>query len=186
MQDDNNVRYIGVQLLGLGGYALSGKDTVADVLESRNWYRTYMSEPLERALLALDPYISGSFSTRYSYFHSLLGYTKSKENPEVRRLLQKLGTDVGRNILGENVWVNAVFDNLPEYRQTVVTGIRYPNELAKIRELDGLAAWVRRPGFGPVNDHSSDNSLTADDFDFVIENDGTIYDLVRKVEGFFV
>ena len=46
------------RLIGIGGYAGSGKDAVADILEdSHGFYRTFMSQPLNAALCRLNPQI---------------------------------------------------------------------------------------------------------------------------------
>lgn len=177
------------QLVGLGGYAFSGKDTVADILQrDHGWGHTFMSKPLMQALLILDPLIpDGSMGhVRYSNLHGRVGYDKSKENPEVRRLLQLLGTEVGRNMFGANVWLDLMFREANELREegvsVAVAGIRFANELDAIRANGGTLVWVERPGFSPVNTHASDNTLSAADFDTVIVNDGTLTDLARKVD----
>lgn len=174
------------KLIGLGGYAFSGKDAVADVLEENGFYRTYMSKALENALLALDPWID-SYGTRYSQLHAQIGYGPSKTDLEVRRLLQRLGTEVGRNILGEDVWVDAAFREIEKGRRpdqrVVITGIRYPNELDRIKSEGGVSVWVSRPGYGPVNGHSSDNDLDIYDFDYAIDNRGSLDFLSSMVKG---
>ena len=175
-------------LIGLGGYATSGKDTVADFLvQDHGFYKTYMSRPLEAALLALDPQLltDGDMLMRYSQLHSLVGYDQSKKNPEVRRLLQKLGTEVGRQILGENVWTDLMLKEvLPILRSgksVCVTGIRFANEHDAIKfSGQGTLWWVDR-GLPPVNDHASDNSLAPEDFDRVIDNHGTLGQLESRI-----
>ena len=176
-----------MSLIGLGGYAYAGKDSIANVLEEMGWFRTYMSAPLEQALLTLNPYIiNEKFQiVRYAELHAAVGYDESKKNPEVRRLLQTLATEVVRNMFGDDVWIDLAFASLPPDADVVITGIRYPNELEAIRHSGGKAYWVDRPGFGPVNDHSSDNTLGPDDFDGIIPNHGTLEDLGIYVRTFF-
>lgn len=193
----------GRHILALSGYALSGKDTIADILVDQFGYRkTYMSKPLEEALLALDPpipmrnrdlnrmilevrdadsiYEAGNVIT-YKELHAFVGYADSKKELWVRKLLQNLGTEVGRNLFGENIWIDKVISEVLDEDWSssnwVVTGIRYPNELAAFRSIEADSAWVSRPGIDPVNTHSSDNSLSALDCDFVVPNAGTIEDL---------
>lgn len=192
-------------IIGIGGYATSGKDAVADFLVATGRYeKTYMSEPLERALLLLDPmvpktmfdegriYDSGRGSLngkkydhgayeRYSVLHARVGYEKSKKNKEVRRLLQMLGTEVGRDLIGKDTWVKIMTDTVTDIiergNKAVVTGVRYENEMQAIRSMGGRCLWVERPGTGPINIHTSDNTLTAAAFDEVIVNSGTLEDL---------
>lgn len=175
-------------IIGLGGYAFSGKDAVADILESQHgWKRTFMSKPLMQALLALDPLIpEGRGHIRYTELVQRVGYDQSKKNPEVRQLLQRLGTEVGRHLLGENVWVDVVCREATQLADdcssVAITGIRYGNELARIREMGGVLVWVARPGYEPVNAHSSELSLGPDDFDVVLHNDSDLAGLARRVD----
>lgn len=187
-------------LIGLGGFAFSGKDTVADHWESEyGWIKLYMSKPLETALLRVNPWVDVRASNwetqrdeilgdsdwlRYADLHGLVGYDASKKCLDVRNYLQKLGTEVGRNMFGENVWVDYGFGEADKLRNdglnVAITGIRFPNELDAVRQRGGLSIWVERPGYGPVNTHASDNTLSADDFDVVVYNEGTLADLYEK------
>lgn len=196
------------KLLGTGGVARAGKDAVLDILieePGEEWAKTYMSKALETALLILNPSIDILWSNWkddswskvydllryegprwimfYQDLHALLGYEMSKENNGVRDALQKLGTEIGRNMFDENVWVNIAFAEVDEALEAGtnigITGMRYPNELDYIHDRGGLTVWVSRPGYGPVNGHSSDNTLGPEDFDLVIENNGTLEDLRR-------
>lgn len=177
-----------MSLLALGGYAEAGKDAIADHLEGDlSWSRDYFSSALEEALLKLDPWIitDGIFYERYSELHKRKGYTESKQNPEVRRLLQVLGTEVGREMFGKSVWVN-IFDRkvkplLEAGENVVVTGVRFRNEVIWARRRGGHAVWVDRGG-EPVNDHASDNSLSEKDFDHTIKNTGTLAELYAGVD----
>ena len=181
------------RLIGLGGYARSGKDAIAAILERHGWYRTFMSKPLHRAMLALDPIITldhwDDLSVRYSELIESRGYEKAKaEYSEVRRLLQVLGTEVGRGILGEDAWIDTIEEELGDAwaadpsRPQVVTGIRFPNEIARIRSLGGELIWVERPGFGPANGHSSEQALDIGDFDYTLVNGGDLAGLEEIVQ----
>lgn len=175
------------RLIGIGGYAGSGKDTVADVLEdSHGFYRTFMSQPLNAALCRLNPQVEARHGEVFRYVDLInqLGYTKAKEMAEVRRLLQAMGTEVGRDMFGQTVWIDQLRKYLATFKpddDVAVTGIRFQNEASMIRELGGKLWWVHRPGYGPVNSHSSDNALTYEDFDQVVMNDGTFEDLEQLV-----
>ena len=175
------------RLIGIGGYASSGKDAVATILEdSHGFYGTFMSQPLNAALCRLNPQVEVRRGEVFRYVDLIaqLGYTKAKELPEVRRLLQAMGTEVGRDMFGQTVWIDQLRNYLAAQKpddDVVVTGIRFPNEASMIRELGGELWWVHRPGYGPVNSHTSDNALTYEDFDRVVMNDGTLDDLEQHV-----
>lgn len=125
----------------------------------------------------------------------------------VREFLQKLGTDALRDNLHTNVWVNALFadyiaepdpavaeflkaEGLPAsmnggklvYPNWIITDCRFPNEAQAVKARDGIIIRVLRPGNEPVNLHSSETALDDYSFDDVILNDGTVEDLIPKVQ----
>ena len=181
------------RVVGLGGYARSGKGAVASILERHGWYRTFMSKPLHEAMLALDPIVFMNHwddtNMRYSELIGSRGYEKAKaEFSEVRRLLQVLGTEVGRKILGEDTWIDVIEAELADAwvadpnQPQVITGIRFPNEIDMIRSLGGDLIWVERPGFGPANGHSSEQALDIGDFDYTLVNGGDLAGLEEIVQ----
>lgn len=177
------------RLISFSGYATAGKDAAADQFVKNDGYvKTYMSKPLEKALLTLDPWIDfgGMDHMHYSQLHAHVGYDESKKNPEVRRLLQKLGTEVGREMFDPDVWIDLVFEEISYLmldNPVVLTGVRYPNELHAVHSRGGFAVWVDRPGVGPVNTHSSDNTIGPEDCDVRVVNDGSLEDLYGKVKA---
>jgi hypothetical protein len=144
------------QLIGLGGKLRAGKDAVGDYLvENKNFVKLGMSDALNEALLKLDPIIrvdlddDGVAALRYQQLHAQVGYVEAKKNPEVRRLLQVLGTEVGREMIDQQVWVNIAKRKIQEHwdagRNVVITAIRFPNEIDMVLNLGGYTVWVERP-----------------------------------------
>jgi len=193
----------GAPLVGIGGPLGSGKDALADYLvENHGYQKTFMSEPLHEALATINPWIVFEqdpqhdgivYPTRYVDLVELVGYTEAKRTPEVRRLLQALGTEVGRNMMGETVWTDMAQKKIRSWRSkglpVVITGIRFPNELEMIREMGGVSVWVHRPQDidalvdGAIHGHSSETSLSREDFDLTVHNTGSLDDLeVRAAE----
>jgi len=192
-------------VIGLGGRLRSGKDAFADHLVAKHGFRKIgMSDALHEALLAIDPVVGwvppgvaapgGAVvdgPLRYSEAIADLGYVEAKARfPEVRRLLQKLGTEVGRNMVGENVWVNIIArkidDSLYADEPVIVTGIRFPNEISMIRSFAGRAIWIDRPGEqAPAGAavHASENGVQPHEFDLTVDNDGTLEDLYAKARA---
>lgn len=172
--------------VGVGGYATSGKDAFADFLVDEGFTKTYMSEPLERILLTLNPiiYTEGDRVVRYADLHAQVGYARSKQVAEVRRLLQVLGSEVGRDMISADIWVDLMVKSIANVQNAVITGIRFPNELVAVRRHGGALVWIERPGVHPVNVHKSDNTLTELDFDLIVHNDGSLEDLrMKALEG---
>lgn len=153
------------RLIGLCGYAGSGKDAVASVL-----------------MRDLPP---GSEFTRIAFADELknvargLGWDGRKDD-DGRRLLQNLGVAV-RDCLGDSLWIDAALEGYNGDEHAVITDVRFANEMREIRGMGGEIWRVDRPGVGPVNDHVSEHEWTAGPFDRVIANDGTLDDLREKV-----
>lgn len=121
----------------------------------------------------------------------------------VREFLQKLGTDAIRDGLHINTWVNALMaDYKPviteekehwnghalnigtvkaEYPNWIITDTRFPNEAEAIKNKDGIIIRVVRKGQNS-DVHVSETALDSWEFDHVIYNDGTIDDLIKKVQ----
>lgn len=138
-------------------------------------------------------------------------YTYKKTERTVRWLLQYIGTDLFRNQLHQNVHVNALFadykptnkkglehhtwneDQLPNW---IITDNRFPNECKAIKDRGGILIRIER-NFDIVPDangnpmtvpkvniqHESETALdNYKDWDYIINNDGTINQLVEMVE----
>lgn len=148
------------RLIGLTGFARSGKDEVAKALARRGWARVAFADPLRDMLYALNPIVVPPI--RVQHLVDELGWDRAKENyPEVRQLLQRLGTDAGRTVLGENVWVDAGIRTAEDHlargaRGVVFTDVRFDNELEAIQSRGGRIAYIARPGVTAVNDHPSE------------------------------
>lgn len=154
------------RLVGMVGFAGAGKDTVADILTDDGWTRIAFADVLREALYRLDPLIPcGSQVHRLSYLVDRMGWDRVKrEMGEPRPLLQRLGTEAGRDLLGENVWVDAGMEKAAAVDgPVIVTDVRFENELAAIRQRGGTVVYISRPGHGAVNDHPSER--LASEFD---------------------
>jgi hypothetical protein len=63
----------------------------------------------------------------------------------------------------------------------IITDTRFPNEAEAIKKADGIIIRVDRPGVKPINPHPSETGLDDWKFDYVINNDGSLKDLTKKV-----
>lgn len=168
-------------VIGLSGYARSGKDAVAKILvEEHGYVRVSWADKLRAALYALNPLVIEL--VRYRDVVDQYGYEKAKDHPiygpEIRSLLQRLGTEAGRNVLGQNVWVDAVVADMQAGVRYVIPDTRFPNEALAITERMAGEVWrVNRPGFTPTNSHPSETALDGWQFNVNLNNDGTLDDL---------
>lgn len=176
---------IKTSIIGLSGYARAGKDTVASILREDGWTRIAFADKLKEAVYQLDPLIEYDI-TLQELWDSDLDAAQNWEDlkqqyAEVRRMLQRMGTEVGRNLFGENFWVNQGMASIKEDGKYVFTDCRFPSEAQAVRGHGGVLWRIERPGYGPVNNHPSETSLDHHKFDQVIINDTTIDDLRAKV-----
>ncbi|MER5851066.1 hypothetical protein ABT126_29580 [Streptomyces sp. NPDC002012] len=175
-------------LIGLAGAARSGKDTAAQALLECGWTRRAFADKVRDVVYAMDLVLNGDeWSDGYATVRHEVdahGWERAKENyPVVRQYLQRLGTDGGRAILGEKVWVDALFRDFETWGPTVITDVRFPNEADAIRERGGLVVAIQRPGQAPIPEaeHVSETSLRGYLFDDVILNDGSVAQLHDRV-----
>lgn len=180
-------------IIALSGYARSGKDTCADILvEELGFQRAAFADVLRACVEALNPIVGQYFRgsqpdglKRYNDVLREVGYDKGKElYPEFREILQRMGTEVGRDILGANIWVDLTLAKMKfssSQRDWILTDCRFPNEAAAVRDANGQVWRVERPGVDPANDHVSEHALDDYTFDVTIENNGTLEDLKAQV-----
>lgn len=173
-------------IIGLSGYARSGKDEAAVALQELGFHRVAFADKLREVIYALDPlvaptpegyFVNPKTPVRLQEVIDDFGWGGYKDGPyakEIRRLLQRLGTEAGREALWDSIWVDAAFAGAPEDANIVVTDCRFPNEAEAIVERGGEVWRITRPGVGPANSHASETGLDDWDFDVKITNEGTL------------
>lgn len=175
-------------IIGLSGYAQTGKDTIADhLIKNYGFTRVAFADPIREALYKLNPKIRLSESSGVALAHAVdsMGWDTVKVlSSDVRELLQRMGTEVGREIFGENFWVDQAMKKALQYDKAVITDIRYPNELKAVLEASGQVWRVVKDDVQAVNRHPSETSLDDYDFEYIIFNNDTIESLYESVDDF--
>jgi hypothetical protein len=167
-------------IIGLSGWAQSGKDSTAELLCLNYGYeRRAFADPMRHALTIINPRLDSI--TRVSDYVDDYGWDIAKKNPEVRRLLQVIGTDFGRRMLGEDVWVKMTMRDLRITDRVVISDVRFPNEAEAIKSLGGTVWRINRHNHSAVNGHTSEHAMDNYMFNHVIYNDGTLDDLSDEV-----
>lgn len=174
------------RLIGLHGFARSGKDSVAHVLKHYGYEQIVLARPILDALITLNPIVQADTKGRTYRFNEVLveeGYEEAKKTLEFRRLMQVFGTEVGRGIMGDDVWLEVADKKMTVGQRYVISDVRFQNEADWIKDHGGMLVKVVRPGYGPVNAHASDAGLPDSEFDLIIPNDGTLQDLAHRVHS---
>jgi hypothetical protein len=171
-------------LIGLSGYARSGKDTVADhLINEFNFSKYSFAAPMKEAMYILNPKVAYDYED-IDYRHAVdtYGIDEAKvKYPEIRRLLQVFGTEVGRSMFGEDFWVEIALGKIKSFH-SVISDVRFPNEAEAIRAKGGVVWRVNRPGIKPITDHPSEIALDDYPFDLTLFNDSNVEELYKKVE----
>lgn len=176
-------------IIGLSGYARSGKDEAAKALIEAGFIRLAFADKLREVLYALNPYVVDDSGYEHVNLQTVIddyGWDGYKETPwgsEIRRLIQRLGTEAGRQTLWDSIWVDATMNQIIPGQNYVITDVRFPNEANAVKQAGGRVWRIERPGVGPANTHASEVSLDDWDFDVIIANDGTIEEYHRKIRA---
>ena len=99
-----------------------------------------------------------------------------------RKLLQLLGTECGRQIIHPNIWVNSLFADYKKDSNWIITDVRFTNEAQTIKDRGGIMIRINRPLYRLDDQHPSETALDNYNFDYVIENEGSIDELVQKIK----
>lgn len=164
-------------IIGLTGYAQSGKDTVANILvEKYGYQRVAFADPIRALLYEANPMLKEGY--RVQGLVDSYGWDKVKvDYPEARRLLQDLGVGA-RKIFGDMFWVQQALSQVNLESKYVITDVRYPNEAKAIRKYDNSQIWrIKRIGIKAVNAHVSESAMEGEKVDQIFVNSGTIDDL---------
>lgn len=162
-------------IIGLSGYAHSGKDTAAKYLiDTFKFKRLSFADPIKDFLQSVNPILEDGH--RVNELIHMYGWDIAKSRDEVRRLLQETGM-TARKMFGKDFWIEYALSNTDPLENYVVSDVRFVNEAEYIRDLGGTIWRINRVNNHPINSHISEVALDDYSFDFVLQNDGSIEDL---------
>lgn len=180
-------------IVGFTGLKGSGKDTAAQALIDRGYIKVAFADQLKDAVAAL-------FKIKREDIELLKNDLSWVEIRwplsdgavalwSFREFLQRFGTEMGREVFGEDFWIQQWTRRLVQIVpgemmmpegitvNAVAPDVRFPNEYHVIRDLGGFTISVVRSGL-ESDGHASEAGTFSD---YVIENDGTIEELHAKV-----
>lgn len=179
-------------VIGLSGAKRAGKDTVAQYLvKEYGFTQVAFADPLRKYLLKLNPIVEERVDSqtvihwRLSDFIQQHGWEYAKDrSPDVRGLLQRLGTEVIRDI-HSTAWIELAKRTIDEITgPVVISDMRFWNEAVFVAEvLGGRTVLVKRPGTDSDDDHASEQDLKVWDFSVILYNDSDIAGLHARIDG---
>jgi hypothetical protein len=187
-----------INLIGLSGKMQHGKGAVATIIQKltldyddakfpgkSSWEIKKFADKLKDCVCLITGYTRFDLEDN-NIKNSSLGI--NWDNMTVREVLQKLGTEGGRNV-HENIWVNATFSNYNPDNKWIIDDCRFINEAKSIEDRGGIVIRVNRTNHinnPEFKNHKSEISLDDYPFKYYIENDGSLEDLELKVKNILI
>lgn len=170
-------------LIGLTGAAGAGKGSVANVLVARyGFHELAFADPLYQAVSAITGMPVEWLKDRRNKEQPIPWIGKSP-----RELLQLLGTDFGRKMVKESLWVDRAMGAASECEKAVIADVRFDNEAEAVKDRGGVIWEVRRPTksclVGASAAHESEAGVSRMFIDLFLPNDGTLEDLAGAVDA---
>lgn len=178
-------------LIAFSGFKGAGKDTAANVLINEYGFtKVAFADAVRELALIIDPIVWADpdykgEAVRLSDVVEQFGWDFSKRSySEVRRLLQVIGTEAGRNFFNEDIWIEILEKQFPGIAwpdtRYVITDCRFKNEVDFVKDKAGTVVWIARPGL-QSDGHASESDVPRVHANHIIYNDATIEDLESNV-----
>ena len=173
-------------ILGISFKRFRGKDTTADYLCYKyGFQKVAFADALKEAAKSIFGLTQ----------EQLYGNLKQARDPfwnrTPRELSQLLGTEAGRNIFGDDIWIKALYRKISSYpkRNFVIPDARFLNEVKAVKSWGGYCIRIDRDiTFDPSIDlHPSETELDQYyDWDFIINNHKSIPNLQEEIDSVMV
>lgn len=166
-------------IIGLQGYAGSGKSTVAKYLVERHGFaRRHIKEPIVKMTMQLLDQVIPQGERLADWTDGVHKRTPIPElgNRSATEIQQFLGTEFGREFIDPDLWLD-IWSKWAEGHPLVVhESVRFANEAERCDVV-----WeIRREGYGAHNGHVSEGLPCAEPV--ILWNNGSVEDLYRQVD----
>lgn len=160
-------------IIALAGPKGVGKTTVANAL---------LSNPNIKQPVGILPFAGGLKKMLQAILPPEAFKPDGKEDPAYgllgktpRHLMQTLGTEWGRKLVGENVWVEVMIHQIQQsgLATVIIDDLRFENEWQMVKNLGGTVIALERNGCSYSSEHASERGLDPHLFDQVINLDKT-------------
>ncbi len=165
------------QVIGITGPAGCGKDTAADYIigQCGVYRKASFADPLKQMLHAIG-------LTQAQTHGDLKDIVDPRYGVTPRHMMQKLGTEWGRQCIHPNIWVRAMFVMLEDEEDAyIIPDVRFENEANFVRQHGTLIHIVGRDRVIDAT-HVSESGVVQLEQDVVIHNTGSLQDLYRKLQ----
>lgn len=170
-------------IIGLCGAAGAGKGSVANALVTKYFFTE---------LAFADP-LYAMVSTLTGLTVEQLHDREVKEKPiewlgkSPRQLLQSLGTEWGRGMVKDDLWVGIAIRTALASARVVLTDVRFDNEAQAVKDAGGVVWRVVRDSHSCLTEdtarHASEAGVSRELVDLTIYNNGTLEALAGTVDA---
>lgn len=159
-------------VIGVTGKARGGKDTLAkhlvSLLGKEQAAMVAFADPIKEMLRVLGVDDIDKYKTLE---HPLLGVTS-------RVMMQTLGTEWGRDTIGESIWIDIAKRIGVGKKFLVISDVRFDNEAKYVRD-NGILLHVQGRG-GIETEHNSESGIPFVYGDFKLDNSHELYFLYQQ------
>lgn len=200
-------------IIGICGLIGSGKDTAADYLVGFHGFRRdSFASTLKDSVAAVFGWdrelIEGRTPEARAWREQVDEWWANRlEMPHLtpRWILQYWGTEVLRQHFHDDIWIAALQSRLARRSDhTVISDVRFPNEIKAIKEQGGRIIWIQRGVIPHWYDiacmanrgdtkaqewlidnaiHASETSWAGADFDTIVDNNSSIDTLYNQIKN---
>lgn len=165
-------------IIGICGHKGSGKDYLAGILKEYTRFKVvHFADPIKDILCEL-------FNISKDELNNLKNSEETKIlGTNMRKILQKFGTDIMQGMCGKEIWVNTVLkeDNL------IIADVRFQHEVDAILKKGGFV--IKLKSNSKIDNHISESgidNIPENCFKYIFDNskkDTSILDFAYKVYG---
>lgn len=179
-------------IIGIAGKARAGKTTIANYIRDNYGFTTInFADPIKRGLEAMLDLTPKTLDELKISGDPIIPDT----NINVRKLLQTLGTEWGREIVDENFWTELAGNEIKKLENQffpqndiVIGDVRFVSEFKWIQERYGVVIFVNRERKIPFLDHENHKSETELDLlcglvNYTVDNSKSHASLFRQIDG---
>ena len=170
-------------IIGITGFIGSGKDTVANYLVANHGFkRDSFAGALKDAVATVfgwDRQLLEGLTPEARSWREQVDewWAKRLKMPNLtpRWVLQYWGTEVCRRGFHDDIWIAALEYRLQQRTgHTVISDVRFPNEIKAIRNAGGIVIWVKRGPLPEWYNCALTENTTHEDRQWLLEDAGQL------------
>jgi hypothetical protein len=166
------------KIIGISGYARVGKDTAATYIRGKlpNYEIASFADPIKAMLK-----VGLGMTHEQMYGNEIREEIDERYGCTPRMLMQTLGTEWGRNMIDQNIWVQAMLAHIDRTgNPTIIPDVRFESEAEMIRQNGKLIHIIGNRKL--KSEHSSESGIYIQDGDLTIDNTGSLDEFYLKLE----